>query len=115
MADPIYKICARALWGEAEKAGVFEGAPVDIADGFIHFSTASQAAETAARHFAGQDDLLLIAVDPVPLGDALKFEPSRGGDLFPHLYGPLDLDTVLWARPLPLGSGGIHQFPDLAG
>ena len=108
----VYKICPAALWREAERAGRFEGAPVDRADGYIHFSTAAQAPETAAKHFSGQVDLLLVAVDRAALGPALKDEPSRGGDLFPHLYGPLPLDAVRWVRPLPLGSNG-HVFPEL--
>lgn len=115
MSDMIYKIAPRALWEEAEKAGVFAGAPVDHADGFIHFSTAGQARETAARHFAGKDDLLLVAVRPVALGDALRYEVSRGGDLFPHLYAPLPLDAVAWAKPLPLGPDGRHLFPEMDG
>jgi uncharacterized protein (DUF952 family) len=109
----IYKICSAALWRQAEEAGRFDGAPVDVADGYIHFSTAAQLRETAARHFAGQDDLVLVAVERDALGTALKDEPSRGGDLFPHLYGPLPLSAVRWARPLPLGPEG-HLFPDLA-
>lgn len=115
MSQIIYKIAPEAMWREAEKNGAFTGAPIDIADGFIHFSTGSQARETAARHFAGQTDLLLIAIDQAKLGDALKYEVSRGGALFPHLYAPLDLDAVLWARPLPLGGDGRHQFPELEG
>ncbi|MBE7244478.1 MAG: DUF952 domain-containing protein [Actinomycetospora chiangmaiensis] len=107
----IYKICPRALWREAEAAGRFEGAPIDRQDGFIHFSTAAQVAETAARHFAGQDDLLLVAVDAEALGDALRFEPSRGGDLFPHLYGMLPFDAVTSVDALPLGAHGRHVFP----
>ena len=83
----LYKICPAALWREAERAGAFRGSAVDLRDGFIHFSTAAQVAETAAKHFAGQSDLLLIGVDSAPLGAALKWEPSRGGALFPHLYG----------------------------
>jgi uncharacterized protein (DUF952 family) len=109
----IYKICPMALWREAERIGVFEGAPVDAADGYIHFSTAAQARETAAKHFAGQHDLLLIAVEAEGLGDALRFEPSRGGGLFPHLYAPLPLSAVRWVKPLPLDPGGRHAFPDL--
>jgi len=109
----IYKICPMALWREAERIGVFEGAPVDAADGYIHFSTAAQARETAVKHFAGQHDLLLIAVEPERLGDALRFESSRGGDLFPHLYAPLPLSIVRWVKPLPLGPDGRHAFPDL--
>ncbi|PSJ54864.1 DUF952 domain-containing protein [Kumtagia ephedrae] len=112
MHQTIYKISPRSLWAEAERRGVFTGAPVDVADGFIHFSTAAQAAETARRHFAGQDDLLLVAVDAARLGEALIYEVSRGGDLFPHLYGPLDLSAVRWVKPLPLGANG-HVFPDL--
>ena len=107
----IYKICPETLWREAEGAGRFDGAPVDHADGFIHFSTADQAVETAARHFAGLDGLLLIAVDAAVLGPALKYEVSRGGALFPHLYAPLPLSAVKWAKPLPLGADGRHAFP----
>jgi uncharacterized protein (DUF952 family) len=113
MSQIVYKIAPEALWREAERNGRFTGAPIDTADGFIHFSTAGQARETAARHFAGQADLLLIAVDTAKLGDALKYEVSRGGALFPHLYAPLDLDAVVWARPLPLGADGLHRFPAL--
>jgi uncharacterized protein (DUF952 family) len=109
----IYKICPSGLWHEAERAGAFAGAPVDRADGYIHFSTAAQAAETAARHFAGQDDLVLVAVDAAALGSALRYEPSRGGQLFPHLYGTLPLSAVRWAKALPLGPDGRHVFPDL--
>ncbi len=107
----IYKICPRSLWAEAETAGHFAGAPIDLADGFIHFSTAAQAAETAARHFAGISDLLLITVEAEALGHALVFEPSRGGDLFPHLYGKLSLDAVKAVDALPLGPDGRHVFP----
>jgi uncharacterized protein (DUF952 family) len=109
----IYKICSEALWREAERAGVFAGAAIDLEDGYIHFSTAAQAPETAARHFAGQGDLVLVAVAAEALGDGLRWEPSRGGDLFPHLYGPLRLDAVRWVRPLPLGLDGRHVFPEL--
>ena len=109
----IYKICGTALWREAERAGVFGCAPVDLADGYIHFSTAGQVPETAARHFAGMADLLLVAVDAEALGATLRYEPSRGGALFPHLYGTLPLSAVRWVRPLPLGAGGRHVFPEL--
>ena len=112
MSELIYKIAPQALWREAEAKGVFAGAPVDLADGYIHFSTAAQAAETAAKHFAGQDDLLLVAVDAGRLGAALKWEVSRGGALFPHLYAPLDPAAVAWVRPLPLGEDGRHVFPE---
>ena len=114
MPTTIYKICESALWREAEGAGLFHGAPVDAQDGFIHFSTAAQVRETAARHFAGATDLMLVAVDAAVLGAALKWEVSRGGDLFPHLYGPLPLAAVLWAKPLPLGHDRQHVFPELA-
>jgi uncharacterized protein (DUF952 family) len=108
----IYKICPADLWRAAEGAGAFGGAPIDLADGYIHFSTAEQARETAARHFPGQDDLVLVAVDAAALGEALKWEPSRGGALFPHLYGPLALAAVRWVKRLPLTREG-HAFPTL--
>ena len=109
----IYKISERAPWREAERDGTFRGAPVDRADGYIHFSTADQLRETAARHFAGQQELVPVAVDAEALGRALKWEPSRGGALFPHLYGDLPLAAVAWVRPLPLGPEGHHVFPPL--
>lgn len=109
----IYKICPRSLWQQAEQANSFTGAPIDIQDGYLHFSTAQQVKETANRHFSGQSDLLLIAIDADKLGAALRYEPSRGGDLFPHLYAPLALSAVLWVKPLPLGPDGRHVFPDL--
>jgi uncharacterized protein (DUF952 family) len=110
----IYKICPENLWREAERAGVFAGSAVDRADGFIHFSAAEQAAETAARHFAGQAGLLLIAVDAEALREGLRYEASRGGALFPHLYGALPLSAVRWVKPLPLGPDGRHVFPEPA-
>lgn len=109
----IYKILPEALWRAAEAAGRLEGAPVDIEDGFIHFSTPAQVRETAVRHFTGQSGLLIVAVDAGRLGAALKWEPSRGGALFPHLYAPLDPAAALWVRPLPLRADGGHDFPDL--
>jgi uncharacterized protein (DUF952 family) len=109
----IYKICESALWHEAERVGVFHGAGVDKRDGFIHFSTAAQVRETAAKHFAGLDDLTLLAVDADALGGALKWEVSRGGDLFPHLYGALPLAAVRWGRPLPLDADQRHVFSEL--
>jgi uncharacterized protein (DUF952 family) len=112
-AKTIYKICDAAAWQEAERVGEFTGAPVDLADGYIHFSTADQVTETAAKHFAGQRDLVLVAVDADALGEALKWEPSRGGALFPHLYGKLPLTAVRWVRPLPLGPDGRHVLPIL--
>ncbi len=111
MTTLIYKIAPAALWREAEAAGSFRGAPVDLADGFIHFSAADQLRETAARHFAGQGDLLLVAVEAEALGPALRWEPSRGGALFPHLHGPLGLGAVRAVQPLPLGPDGSHLFP----
>jgi uncharacterized protein (DUF952 family) len=111
----IYKICSTALWDEARRRGVFTGAPVDLADGYIHFSTAQQARETAAKHFAGQSDLVLLWIDSEALGDKLKWEPSRGGALFPHLYDVLQVKHVTRAEKLPLGPDGRrHVFPDLA-
>lgn len=109
---PVYKICPRALWSQAEALGRFTGAPVDHADGYIHFSTAAQVAETAARHFAGATDLVLVTVDADSLGAALRYEPSRGGDLFPHLYADLPLGAVRAVDDLPLGPDGRHVFPD---
>jgi uncharacterized protein (DUF952 family) len=109
----IYKILTEAEWAAFDREGVFEGAPVDLADGFIHFSTADQAPETAAKHFAGRDGLMLAAVDSESLDDALKWEPSRGGALFPHLYRALFHAEVMWVKPLPLGPDG-HVFPDLS-
>ncbi|MFT4182470.1 MAG: DUF952 domain-containing protein [Rhizobium sp.] len=109
----VYKIVPDALWQQARQSGVFHGASIDLTDNFIHLSTAQQSKETAARYFAGQDGLLLVAVDGDALGDKLVFEPSRGGDLFPHLYAPLPLSAVLWAKPLPLDPDGAHVFPEM--
>src|SRR6478609_8082735 len=107
----LYKISPAALWREAKRAGVFRGSEADRRDNFIHFSTAAQVAETAAKHFAGQSDLLLISVDAGRLGSALKWEPSRGGALFPHLYGALTPDAVIRVEPLPLGPDGRFFRP----
>jgi uncharacterized protein (DUF952 family) len=112
MTDIIYKIVPKDLWTEAEAAGVFGGAPIDLTDGFIHFSTSAQVRRTAELYFKGQDGLLLVAVNGDKLGDALKYEPSRGGDLFPHLYAPLPLDAVLWKKPMPMREDGLHDFPE---
>ncbi|MBI2714798.1 MAG: DUF952 domain-containing protein [Rhizobiales bacterium] len=109
----LYKILPASLWREAEAAGRFAGSPVDRKDGFIHFSTAAQVEETTAKHFAGQDNLLLVRVDAGTFGAALRWEPSRGGALFPHLYGELDLKAVRKVEPLPLGPDGRHVFPPL--
>jgi len=114
MPDLIYKICTATEWREAEQAGAYKGSAVDLKDGFIHFSAAAQAAETAAKWFAGQRDLVLVAVDAHALGDRLKWEPSRGGALFPHLYGELPLSAVRRVDALPWAESGRHEFPSLA-
>ncbi|WP_300036729.1 DUF952 domain-containing protein [uncultured Roseobacter sp.] len=106
----IYKIFRESEWAQLRADGETTGAPVDVADGYVHFSTAKQAAETAARHFAGEDGLMLLGIEADRLGDDLKWEPSRGGQLFPHLYRVLRLSDVAWAQPLPL-TGGQHVFP----
>ncbi len=111
--DLIYKIVPADLWREAEKSGAFAGAPVDQRDGFIHFSTGAQVRATAAKHFAGQSDPLLVGVDPHKLGENLRFEPSRDGALFPNLYAPLATASVSFVRPLPLDADGAHSFQDL--
>ena len=108
----IYKIFRAPEWDALRADGSTAGAPVDLADGFIHFSTRAQVEETALKHFADAEGLWLIAVEADALGDHLRWEPSRGGDLFPHLYRPLRDDDVVWAKPLPL-SGGLHRFPDM--
>ena len=107
----IYKIFRAPEWAAFEAAGSTPGAPVDLADGFIHFSTAEQARETAAKHFAGEEGLVLVAVEVASVGTDLRWEPSRGGALFPHLYRELDATDVIWTRALPLGSDGAHIFP----
>lgn len=109
----IYKIAPTALWEEALAKGQFDGAPVDLADGFIHFSTADQVRETAAKHFRNQGDLLLIALEAELLGPQLKWEPSRGGALFPHLYSPLATRLAAWAKPIPMRGDGTHDFDGL--
>lgn len=110
-AAPIYHICKREEWRAAQDAGCYRGSSQDRADGFIHFSTAAQVAESAARHRAGQSGLVLLAVDPEALGAALKWEPSRRGALFPHLYGALPLAALCGVWDLPLGRDGRHVFP----
>lgn len=106
----VYKILRATEWDALRASGETPGAPVDVADGFVHLSTAAQVAGTAARHFAGEDDLTLLALDDDALGDALRWEPSRGGALFPHLHGPLRLADVAWHAPLPSGPSG-HVLP----
>jgi len=107
----IYKIFRADEWAAMQVDGQTQGAPVDLADGFVHFSTAAQAAETAAKHFAGAEGLTLLAVEAAPLGDALRWEVSRGGAEFPHLYRALRMEDVVWSAPLPLVDG-LHQFPE---
>src|ERR1700728_5056369 len=109
----IYKICEQASWRAAESDGVFLGSIVDERDGFIHFSTSAQVAQTAAKHFAGASDLMLVAVDAEALGISLVWEHARGGDLFPHLYAALPLSAVRWSLPLLRGDDGRHVFPAL--
>jgi len=110
----IYKILPREDWAAAQAARSFSGSAVDRADGFIHFSTAAQAQETARRHFAGLADLVVLEVEAEDLGEALRWEPSRGGDLFPHLYGPLMASDVRGVTEAPLGPDGVPQIGDLA-
>lgn len=114
-AKIIYHICRRDEWSDAQAGGRYDGSSQDQADGFIHFSTAAQVKESAAKHRAGQHGLVLLAVEARRLGAALKWEPSRGGALFPHLYGPLPAEAVMSVHDLPLGSDGRHVFPPLAG
>jgi uncharacterized protein (DUF952 family) len=111
MKGRVYKICEDDLWRRAERNGCFDGAAVDHVDGYIHLSTDAQLRETARRHFAGRDRLLLITLDAAALGGDLRFEPARDGELFPHLYGPLPLSAVLKVGELPLGTDGRHVFP----
>ena len=108
----IYKICTAEEWHRAMAAGSFAGSAADLRDGFIHFSTGEQARATAARHFAGRDNLVIVAFDDTALGPKLRYEPSRGGALFPHLYEALDPQAAIWAEPLPLHADGTHIFPE---
>ena len=112
ISEPIYKILPQADWAAFEASGAYEGSADDKRDGFIHFSSGQQVEATLAKHFAGQDELMLLVVDAAALGDALKWETSRGGELFPHHYGPLPLIAVNEAQPLPLGPDGRHRFPE---
>jgi uncharacterized protein (DUF952 family) len=109
----VFKILEADAWDRAVAAGRFDGAAIDLTDGFIHLSAADQVAETARRHFAGRDGLVLVAVPAAALGSALRWEESRGGALFPHLYGPLDPALAAWVRPMPLGPDGAHRLPPL--
>lgn len=108
----IYKLCPVSAWSEAERQGVYRGNADDSRDGFIHFSTAIQVAGTATKHFAGQSGLLLIAIDADELGEALKWEPSRGGELFPHFYGELDPARALQVFEFTLRSDGSHALSE---
>jgi uncharacterized protein (DUF952 family) len=110
-AMTIYKIISAVAWKDAQNAGVFTGAAIDITDGYIHLSTAAQAEETAKRHFHGQSGLVLVAFDEARFSDSLRWEPSRGGDLFPHVYGPIDPAQALWEKALPW-DGVRHNFPE---
>jgi uncharacterized protein (DUF952 family) len=110
----IYKICPASAWREAERQGVYRGSADDARDGFIHFSTASQVTETARKHFFGQTGLFLIEVDADALGEALRFEPSRNDELFPHLYGELDLGAVIGVHDMQARSDDTHDIPELA-
>jgi uncharacterized protein (DUF952 family) len=107
----IYKILRADEWEALLDLGETDGAPIDVTDGYIHFSTAEQVRETAAKHFAGEEDLMILCLESATLGPALKWEPSRGGALFPHLYGKLRLDDVLWEENLRL-EDGVHVFPE---
>lgn len=108
----IYKISGHAAWAQAQSAGAFHGSPDDLKDGYIHFSTRDQLAGTLAKYYAGRDDLVLAAIDPDRLGPALKWEPARGGALFPHLYAALSLADVAWVEPVALGGDGRHHLPE---
>lgn len=107
----IYKIATSEAWSAAAPIGAFKGSDDDLRDGYLHFSTKDQLPGTLATHFAGQDGLVLIAVEADALGDALKWEPARDGDQFPHLYRELFIDEAVWARPLTLGADGAHALP----
>ena|SRR5688572_6797477 len=109
----IYHICKREEWEAARRGGAYAGSSQDKADGFIHFSDGGQVKASAAKHRAGQSGLVLLAVDAGRLGPALKWEPSRGGAMFPHLYGALPVAAVLSVHDLPLGADGVHQFPHM--
>jgi uncharacterized protein (DUF952 family) len=109
----VYRIVAAEVWARAVSDGRFNGTEHDVRDGFIHFSTAQQLAETAARHYAGQPNLLLVGVAVDELGESLRFEPSRGGALFPHLYGALPTSAARFIAPLALDGSGVHVIPPL--
>lgn len=108
----IYKISTRSAYEAAVPTGQFQGMPIDFQDGYIHFSTADQLAETLAKHFAGQGDLVLIAVRTADVAAALKWEVSRGGALFPHLYAPMPVAAVEWTAPIAVAAGGACTLPE---
>ena len=108
--QPIFKVCDIDLWQDAKRAGVFEGAEIDLVDGYIHFSTASQLPDTLVHHFGGRDDLVLLAIDTTQLN--IVWEPARGGDLFPHLYDNLPLSCIVDCQRLQLSVNGTHIIPE---
>jgi uncharacterized protein (DUF952 family) len=107
----LYKVLPAVIWRSAQAEGLFRGAGIDLEDGFIHLSSADQVVETVTKHFADQDGLLLVTIDAEKLGPALRWEPSRGGELFPHVYDVIPMDAVQKVDPLPLGDDGTHRFP----
>ena len=111
MSEPLYKVLSADLWQQAEAEGEFRGAGIDLQDGFIHLSAPDQVKETVAKHFAGQGELVLVTVDGDRLGDSLKWEASRGGALFPHVYGVISMEAVQCVEPLPLNADSVHEFP----
>ena len=111
--DTVYKIVSTEVWNNAVAAGIFQGADVDITDGYIHFSTADQVQSTLQKHFSRQSDLTLVAVDAQLLVGQIVYEEAREGELFPHLYSPLDMGSVIWSKPLPLGDDDQHEIPEL--
>lgn len=112
MDTTIYKILTTEQWAQLQADGESTGAPIDLADGYIHFSTKTQVQETADKHFKGQEGLILVAMNTNTIGNKLKWEPSRGGDLFPHLYSNLSMHSVQWAKPISL-ENGTHKLPDM--
>ncbi|TWU47119.1 DUF952 domain-containing protein [Rubripirellula reticaptiva] len=111
MASILFKVVPKPVWESATEAGFFAGHGIDLVDGFIHLSLPEQVAETLARHFVGQTELMLVTVDGEQLDEMLRFEPSRGGDLFPHVYGSIPMDAVIAAEPLMIGPDGLHVLP----
>ena len=112
-ADTVYKIVSTEVWIDAVTSGIFQGAAIDITDGYIHFSTADQVQSTLQKHFSGQSNLTLVAVDAQLLVGQIVYEKAREGELFLHLYSPLDMGSVIWSKPLPLGNDDQHEIPEL--